>query len=59
MERIERAFADAVTAGRFDRAAGWFAVARWYRANAQIARASRPARAGSRRSRSLARPAGR
>jgi len=31
MERIERAFAAAVADGRFDRAEGWLAVARWLR----------------------------
>jgi hypothetical protein len=31
MERIERAFAEAVAAGRFDRAEGWLEVARWLR----------------------------
>jgi len=32
MERIERAFADAVAAGQIERAEGWLAVARWLRA---------------------------
>jgi hypothetical protein len=29
LEKIQRAFADAVAAGEFEKAEGWLAVARW------------------------------
>jgi hypothetical protein len=52
MVRIERAFAEATAEGRYDRAAGWFAVARWYAANAWRANTSGTARGvGSHRAR--------